>query len=86
MASALARTANVQPTAELDLMLNIEVVYVGSDIPGGTTSAYVVCTFPGDAQPAQIRSAISNAIAVEAANLGFACAGANMSIPTFQKG
>jgi hypothetical protein len=86
MASALVRTVAVQPTAELDLQLALEVIYVGSDIPGGTAGANISCIFPGDAQPAQIRSAISNAVSVEAANQGFACAGANMSIPVFQKG
>ncbi len=86
MASALARTTGVMPTGELDLMLALEIAVVGSDVPGGSTSGGVTCVFPGDAQPAAIRAAISSAISVWAAEQGFAIAGANMSIPTFQKG
>ncbi len=86
MAAALANVVSVMTTAEGDLMVAMNCAFVGSDVPGGTTSGEVTCTFPGDAQPAAIRSAMSNAISVYAAQNGFAVAGANMSIPTFQKG
>lgn len=88
MAFALARTQAVFPqngnvAVELDIALSgPDVIALFGD--GRRITANV--EFPGDAQPAAIRTAMSAGVTAAAAAVGVTVIGANMVLPTFQKG
>lgn len=86
MAYALARTSQVQ-FSDGQLLITLQVAYVGTDIPTGSgDQGEVQVMIAGDAQPASIRTLMSNAISADAQVRGFSVAGGNMTIPSFQKG
>lgn len=88
MASALARTSHVIAT-EAGPILVLDVAYSGNaqtEVGGGGYNADVQVPLLPDDQPAAIRSKMSAAISADALARGFTVVGANMTLPTFQKG
>lgn len=84
MAYALARIAQIS-TAEQNLAITLQVIYVGPDVEGGAQGE-VNLVIAGDAQPAAIRTLMSNGVAADAQSKGFTVTGANMTLPQLQKG
>ena len=89
MAFALARTQAVAPQNG-NVALELDVALSGADVDalyGQGQRLTVNVEFPGDAQPAAIRTKMSDRVTQEAlAQLGLTVVGTNLVLPTFQKG
>lgn len=86
MASALARVSSVAFHDGQGLTLNLDVAYSGTDVTGGSLNVPVEVLLDALDQPAAIRTKMSASVSAVAASNGFQAAGANMILPTFQKG
>jgi hypothetical protein len=88
VAYALARTAAVYPQNG-NVAVLLEVAFSGADLPPEMVDGVLVqinVEWSGSAQPAAIRTAMSNAVVAKAREMGITVAGGDMVIPTFQKG
>lgn len=86
MANALAKTEAVDVNG-MELTLTLYVAFSGPEVSGGLgTLAYVTVGLAAGDSAVVIRQKMAAAVSDAATALGFAVAGTNMTLPTFQKG